>query len=197
MEPSEFVLDEPIAWPENPAMDAIPKSFEDFSSQILPLLDDNLSVSHVLMDKESEEYGALQFNLGQKTCLFRQAKTTPKKVGQFVTIWKREHEGAEIAPFEEEDDVDFVVVAVHDLQHQGFFIFSKDMLVKKRVFTAGQKEGKRAIRVYAPWVTPTVKQAISTQKWQLTQFVSANSDTPQHRHRINTLFKQERSMSLF
>ncbi|CCO50220.1 hypothetical protein VIBNISOn1_p0057 [Vibrio nigripulchritudo SOn1] len=46
-------------------------------------------------------------------------------------------------------------------------------------------------------MTPTVKQVISTQKWQLTQFVSANNDTPQHRHRINALFNKERRMSLF
>ncbi|BDU35306.1 hypothetical protein TUMSATVNIG1_59150 (plasmid) [Vibrio nigripulchritudo] len=39
--------------------------------------------------------------------------------------------------------MDFVVVAVHDPQHQGFFIFSKDMLVKKRMFTAGLKESVR------------------------------------------------------
>lgn len=32
MEPSELVLEKPVAWSENPAMDAIPKPYEDFSS---------------------------------------------------------------------------------------------------------------------------------------------------------------------
>lgn len=33
------------------------------------------------------------------------------------------------------------------------------------------KGGKRAIRVYAPWVKPVAKQAIQTQRWQLRSFV--------------------------
>ena len=35
-----------------------------------------------------------------------------RKVIQLFTIWKREHEGGEITPLEEED-VDFVVTALH------------------------------------------------------------------------------------
>ncbi|MCP5369402.1 MAG: MepB family protein [Rickettsiaceae bacterium] len=50
-----------------------------------------------------------------KKGLFRIAKKTPTKSGYFVTIWKR---GADsiIAPYEEADAIDFVVVAVSDMK---------------------------------------------------------------------------------
>jgi|GEM_PF-3635531 len=38
------------------------------------------------------------------------------------------------------------------------------------------KKGKMAIRVYPPWTTPTVKQAIKTQQWQLQYFFSFNTN---------------------
>lgn len=127
-----------------------------------------------MLEKESTEYSALSFLLHGKKCLFRQAKTTPKKVGQFVTIWKRDTPESEIAPFDANDDIDFVIVATFDKTNHGFFIFDKAMLVKKGVFTRGEREGKRAIRVYAPWTKPTAKQAITTQKWQTQQFANMN-----------------------
>ncbi|NRD75086.1 MepB family protein [Shewanella sp. VB17] len=172
METADLISDEFIAWFDDRVIDAAPRSFDYFAQKVLPLIDQREVVKNVLSDKESKEYYALSFEFGEKKCLFRQAKTTPKKVGQFVTIWKREYTGAEIAPFENSDDIDFVIVAVHDAQNQGFFIFDKETLVKRRVFTDGLREGKRAIRVYAPWIKPTVKQAISTQKWQTAHFFS-------------------------
>lgn len=140
METADLISDEFIAWFDDPAIDTAPRSFDYFTQKVLPLISQSKIVKNVLSDKESKEYCALSFEFGEKKCLFRQAKTTPKKVGQFVTIWKREHTSAEIAPFDNSDDIDFVIVAVHDAQNQGFFIFDKETLVKKNVFTNGLRE---------------------------------------------------------
>lgn len=178
MTSEQVSTEEALTWEIQPAVDAIPRSFNDFMQRLLPSMVEN--VHDILLDKESEDYGALSCRIGEKRCLFRQAKTTPKKIGQFVTIWKRAHSHAEIAPFDCGDEVDFVIVAVHDavahdVSNQGFFVFDKKTLVKKRIFTEGDKEGKRAFRIYAPWVNPNSKQAINTQRWQSNYFVAFDS----------------------
>ena len=47
------------------------------------------------------------------------------------------------------------------------------------------KGGKRAIRVYPPWVKPVAKEAVRTQQWQLRYFLpleqSGNADSVQVR----------------
>ena len=46
-------------------------------------------VSNIEIEKESSEYCAHRFEINNKKILFRQAKITPTKIGQFVTLWKR------------------------------------------------------------------------------------------------------------
>ncbi|CDG20027.1 conserved protein of unknown function [Xenorhabdus poinarii G6] len=167
-----------VAWVNDALKDDIPHSFKAFVETILePIASD--SVSHVQRDIESDEYGALSFDFNGKRCLFRQAKTTPTKVGQFVTIWKRDTLTSEIAPFHINDGIDIVVIASFDHEQKGYFIFNNELLGNKGVFTKNGKQGKRAIRVYAPWVKTMVKQAINTQQWQRLHFVqlSNNSET--------------------
>lgn len=82
-----------------------------------------LTVTHAARrEAESAEYGACRLGLDGSVLVFRVAKTTPTKIGQFVTIWKRPHPGADIAPLDSEDGVDFVVVSVADARHQGQFV---------------------------------------------------------------------------
>ncbi len=123
-------------------------------------------------EQESEEYGACRLGLHNRSVVFRVAKTTPTKIGQFVTIWKRPGPSTEIAPLDSEDGVDFVVVSVADAVHHGHFVFDKLALLKHGVMSRGGKGGKRAIRVYPPWSVPVVKDAIRTQQWQLRYYVS-------------------------
>ena len=49
----------------------------------------NLAISNFHKELESKEYQACRFNLNNKHIICRTAKITPKKVGQFVTFWKR------------------------------------------------------------------------------------------------------------
>ncbi|WP_260683993.1 MepB family protein [Rhodococcus sp. KBS0724] len=101
--------------------------------------------------------------------VYRRAKTTPTKLGQFVTLWQRSDAGP-IRPFDVSDGVELFVVEVYNEEQLGHFIFPVDALVRRGVVSTDFAGGKRAIRVYPPWVTPTSAQALKTQSWQLEFF---------------------------
>ncbi len=138
-------------------------------------------------ENESSEYYAHTFTMKGKKGLFRIAKKTPTKTGAFVTIWKRGTDNI-IAPYEESDAIDFVVIAVSDGNNIGEFILPKTVLTKKRIFSTHGKEGKRAIRVYAPWDKTTSAQAAKTQKWQDQFFVDLNASCSESAPRIRNLY---------
>lgn len=45
--------------------------------------------SEIIQNSESHEYYAYNFLLNGKSIIFRIAKITPTKIGQFVTLWIR------------------------------------------------------------------------------------------------------------
>ncbi len=141
------------------------------------------------LEAESAEYAACRFGLNGKNIVFRIAKTTPTKIGQFVTIWKRPTPAAEIAPLDSNDNVDFVVVSVSDGVHHGQFVFNQKILLAKGAMSKNGKGGKRAIRVYPAWSKPIAKEAIKTQQWQLQYFFAipqnGNIDLAQVRKLFN------------
>lgn len=133
-----------------------------------------LSVSNYSEETESQEYGACKFEITGLKIICRNAKITPKKIGQFVAIWKRSDSGI-TQPFNESDEFDFLVINIQMENQLGQFIFPKPILSKMGVITTIEREGKRGIRVYPPWDKPTSKQAIKTQAWQLQHFCSEPS----------------------
>ena len=106
-----------------------------------------LKITHVLREDESSEYGAYRFSLEDHKVVFRVAKTTPTKIGQFVTLWKRPHDV--IVPLDVNDDIDFdfVIINVSDTKNHGQFIFNKNILLNKGILSQGNKKGKLAFRV--------------------------------------------------
>lgn len=129
----------------------------------------DLQITSFQKENESEEYSAFRFQLNNKNICYREAKITPTKTGQFVTLWKRNQSGI-IEPFDYSDTIDFVIVTVRKDQNWGQFIFPKRTLLEKGIFSTQNKEGIRATRVYPPWDETTSKQAQKTQKWQLDYF---------------------------
>jgi hypothetical protein len=138
---------------------------------------DNLKISQPTVELESTEYGACRFLLNDSNVLFRTAKITPTKTGQFVTLWKRINQGP-IQPFDNNDLIDLFIISVRTENHFGLFIFPKSILITKEI-VSDKKEGKRAIRVYPSWDITNNKQAQKTQKWQLDYFleIPQNSTT--------------------
>ncbi|MCX8523218.1 MepB family protein [Chryseobacterium formosus] len=131
----------------------------------------NLIISHLRPDSECEEYFGHSFQLNQFSIKFRKAKITPKKIGQFVTLWKRNPESKQTEPFTSEDTFDFYIIFCALGKKSGFFFFSKQILIQKNILTTLSKDGKRGFRVYPIWDSPENKQAIKTQNWQKDFFI--------------------------
>lgn len=124
----------------------------------------------LVQEVESKEYAACTFEINNKLIRFRAAKITPTKIGQFVTLWKRNGIGP-IMPFDLADPIDLFIISVRSEQNFGQFIFPKIVLWEKGFVSKDGKGGKRAMRVYPPWDKPDSQQAKKTQEWQLLYFV--------------------------
>jgi hypothetical protein len=109
----------------------------------------NFDVTQPQPEAESTNYDAYHFELNGKNICYRTAKITPTKTGQFVTLWKRNTAGI-IEPFDFLDTIDFVIVSVRKNDLLGQFIFPKNILLEKGIFSTEFREGKRATRVYPP-----------------------------------------------
>lgn len=130
----------------------------------------DFKLTELEIEAESKEYKAHTFKLNELEVVYREAKITPTKTGQFVTLWKRFEKGP-IQPFESTDSIDLFIISVQNGGHFGQFIFPKSVLIEKNIISNLNKEGKRAIRVYPPWDTTNSKQAQQTQLWQLEHFI--------------------------
>lgn len=133
------------------------------------------TITKLIKEEESEEYGACEFEINKKRIKFRVGKITPTKVGQFVTLWKRIGKGP-IMPYDIADLMDLVVVSVRNAQHFGQFVFPKTVLYEKGIVSKDGKGGKRAMRLYPSWDVADNKQAKKTQAWQLLYFFEIYSN---------------------
>jgi len=146
-----------------------------------------LSFSAPKLEKESAEYDACTFQLNGKSVIHRAAKITPTKIGQFVTIWKR-NENGQTEPFHINDDFDFIIISTRNGDLFGQFIFPKSILLEKCIISSDKKQGKRGIRVYPTWDVTINKQAQQTQQWQIEYFVDTTPDSiDKANHLINMI----------
>lgn len=143
----------------------------------------------VLHEAESADYGACRFGLDGHNIVFRVAKTTPTKIGQFVTLWKRRRPGDAIEPLDASDPVDFVVVCTSNAVRRGQFVFDRKILIEKGVMSSPDTVGKRAIRVYPPWSNPVATEAVRTQKWQLRYFLDLSECRAADPEHVRQFFK--------
>ncbi|MES2951305.1 MAG: MepB family protein [Pseudomonadota bacterium] len=142
-------------------------------------------------EAESADYGATTFALDGAAVRFRVAKTTPTKVGQFVTLWKRLGKGP-IQPFDVSDAVDCFVVSTRTQDHFGQFVFPKTVLCARDIVSIHGTGGKRAMRVYPPWDNTTSRQAAATQRWQLEFFLDLTPGLGMDEARARQLYFQGR-----
>ncbi len=141
------------------------KRFENSVSKVI-----GQKFTNITQDQECEEYFGFNFQIDKLNLKFRKAKITPKKVGQFVTLWKRNSE-KQTEPFNENDNFDFYIIVTEQEEKFGFFIFSKKILSEKQILTTNPKEGKRGFRIYPDWTKTENKQAEKTQSWQTNYFI--------------------------
>lgn len=136
---------------------------------------------------ESKDYGACTFKIGRRRVLFRCAKITPKKAGQFVTLWKRPDSGR-IAPCDLNDPVDLVVIGVRRDRRLGQFVFPKALLHAQGVLARDGHGGRLAFRLYPAWDAPPNPNAHRCQRWQLPFFLEMNPGDPLMRARARQLY---------
>lgn len=122
-------------------------------------------------ESESKLYAGHDFTLNNMKVKFRVGKSTPTKIGHFVTLWKRIGKNP-IQPYDVEDPVDLVVVCVQDGKNVGQFVFSKSVLAAQDILSRSKKGGKRATRVYAPWIKTESSQATDSKIWQTKYFLN-------------------------
>ncbi|MET3985720.1 MepB family protein [Streptomyces sp. PvR034] len=153
-----------------PRWDTAPVHEELLAAKALVYDRCGFACSRPVPEAESGEYAAHEFTLDGRAVRFRVAKTTPTKVGQFVTVWQRSTAGP-IRPFDVTDPVDLFVISTRADHHFGQFVFPVHALRRHGVVSVNGSGGKRAFRVYPPWVTPTNRQAGNAQAWQLDFFL--------------------------
>lgn len=136
----------------------------------------NFEFSKLVIVSQSAEYQACSFQLNLFEIIHRLSKITPTKIGQFVTIWKRNDKGV-TAPFDFSDNFDFIIITSKSGENLGQFVFPKSVLLEKRIISNNNTSGKRGIRVYPPWDIPTSKQAEKTQNWQIKYFYSIENNS--------------------
>lgn len=143
-------------------------------------------MTNITQDQECEEYSGFNFQINQINLKFRKAKITPKKVGQFVTLWRRNSE-KQTEPFNETDNFDFYIIVVEQEKRFGFFIFPKNVLIERQILTSNQKEGKRGFRVYPNWTKTENKQAEKTQVWQTNYFINLTNNEQKNIEKLNAI----------
>ncbi|MFK0044164.1 MepB family protein [Streptomyces sp. NPDC090741] len=143
--------------------------------------------SQPVPEAEGAAYAAHEFTLDGRAVRFRAAKTTPTKVGQFVTVWKRSP-GGPIQPFDTADRVDLVVISCHDDEGFGQFVFPVDALRRHGVVSVDGSGGKRGFRVYPPWVATANRQADRAQAWQVEHFLHLPQDAAADLARAEELY---------
>lgn len=129
-----------------------------------------LIINDTIKEEESKEYSAYQFKINSKKIVFRISKITPTKVGQFVSIWKRNIDGITEA-YNISDGIDFYMIACFSEVKSGLFIFPSSVLIKEKIMSDNTFEGKRGIRVYPIWDEVVNVQAKKTKVWQEKYFV--------------------------
>ena len=128
-------------------------------------------ISTIKQDPECKKYGGYTFYLNNYFIRFRTAVVTPKKIGNFVTLWNR-NTNNNIRPYGI-DSSDFIIICVKNKSETKFgqFIFPNSLLGSKNILSTNKKNGKLSFRVYPIWSKPISKQAINTQKWQIKYFI--------------------------
>ncbi|MRX38244.1 hypothetical protein GJU43_03075 [Flavobacterium sp. LC2016-23] len=168
---------------------SIPNDLLRAGELVYDLLDLECTEPHP--EAESAEYSAYRFQLNGKDICYREAKITPTKTGQFVTLWKRNQSSKTIEPFDTSDAIDYVIISVRKNELFGQFIFPKSVLLAKGIFSTATKEGIRATRVYPPWDETKSKQAQKTQHWQLDYFYEIPVSQPIDLNRVRSLINND------
>ena len=148
----------------------------------------DLKILTIEQDLDNADYSGASIYFNKYKMKFRNAKITPKKIGQFVTLWKKNlvHKNE---PYHIDDDFDYYIIVAKEKQKFGFFFFPKQVLVKQNILSEENRIGKMGFRVYPVWDAPTNKQAIKTKQWQASYFIDFDDADQQYLEKFKSLLK--------
>lgn len=132
---------------------------------------DKDDVQDYVEEQYNRDYEAVAFKYNNLTVKSRIGKKTPEKTGYFTTLWTK-NESDENRPLNEDEMSDFLMVGIQDGEHEGVFIFPKDVLVEKHYISSDNVTGKMGFRVYTPWNEDLNATAQKTFDWQKDYFVN-------------------------
>ncbi len=100
------------------------KIFDDLPQELLNAIKMvyepmGIGITNIYKEEEGRDYGACRLKLDGREIVFRVAKTTPKKMGQFVTVWQRPCAGVGYMRFNARDKIDFIIISVTDNNNIG------------------------------------------------------------------------------
>ncbi|MDZ4725433.1 MAG: MepB family protein [Leptospira sp.] len=147
----------------------------------------DLHITKYIEDSESMDYKAVSFHLNELSIISRNSKITPKKIGQFVTLWKRNSDGI-IIPFGYNDKFDIVLINTKKGNSIGQFVFPKSILIKQGILSDQNQKGKLGFRIYLPSDKPTNKQALKTRNWMSEYFIEIDLEGFTHLASIRRLY---------
>jgi hypothetical protein len=156
-------------------------------AEVMAYIPSEIKIENVVKEKEGKDYGASKLDIFGKKINFRVAKITPKKVGLFVAIWKRD--GSVTKPYDIDDNYDLFIISAREGQNFGHLILDKKTLSKYNLISSDKTSGKRGFRIYPPWVNVTNKQAEKSQIWQCEYFVSFNQNEADKYPKLNDIFR--------
>lgn len=119
-------------------------------------------------DSYNSSYEGFSFKHESKIYHSRLAKKTPNKDGYFVTFWKKINNINN--PYELSDYFDYLIINIIDGVTLGYFILSKEDLIKHGIVSSNKSKGKMGFRVYPSWIKDLNSLASKTQKWQIKYF---------------------------
>jgi hypothetical protein len=134
-------------------------------------LPNNLKPEKIIISNESKDYHSLNFQINNVNVEYREAKVTAKKLGYFVTLWKRNSLN-KTSPYDISENIDFYCFGIADNFRFGQFIFPKHILFEKGILSSSKHKGKLGFRLYTPSLELKSKQAIKTQLWQARYFLN-------------------------
>lgn len=152
-----------------------------------------LAIKSIREEKQNAQYGAGTFQVNSKTVRFRVAKITSTKIGQFVAFWEKDINNKN-QPYLYDEFPDLLVITTFKNEIEfGQFIFPKEILLEKDILRSSSTKGKMAIRVYPIWDSPSSKQAIQSQKWQLPYFVDVSNPNDLNTEKISDFYSFNQS----
>lgn len=147
-----------------------------------------LQVTSIQEEAQNAKYGGGTFTLSSKTVRFRVANVTPKKIGQFVAFWEKDHKNKNQAYYYK-DAPDLLIINTFESKEKfGQFVFPREVLLNKKILKSEISKGKMGMRVYPIWDQPISSQAIDTQLWQGEYFIDFSESNEVTNQKIAELY---------